>query len=181
MEIARTLTSGASGPPPDSSRHLWTPITIRVAWELVRAGVRPKGAVLQEAREHVLSLLPSQASLSDADLIAIDGTKDFVRRIQDIYQPWRPDPDLSIQPEARWRRDIQAALQPAHDVVFRLHFADVEDGERAWVGPVPVTTPIRTLHDCQTAHVAPDLLAQAVRDGLARGQFSRADLARFDA
>ncbi len=133
MEIARTLTSGASGPPPDSSRHLWTPITIRVAWELVRAGVRPKGAVLQEAREHVLSLLPSQASLSDADLIAIDGTKDFVRRIQDIYQPWRPDPDLSIQPEARWRRDIQAALQPAHDVVFRLHFADgmpLEEVER---------------------------------------------------
>jgi predicted transcriptional regulator of viral defense system len=64
---------------------------------------------------------------------------------------------------------------------LRLHFADVEDGERAWVGPVPVTTPIRTLHDCQTVHVAPDLLAQAFRDGLARGLFSRADLAGFDA
>lgn len=64
---------------------------------------------------------------------------------------------------------------------LRLQFADVEDGERAWVGPVPVTTPSRTLHDCQTADVAPDLLAQAVRDGLARGLFARADVVNFDA
>ena len=64
---------------------------------------------------------------------------------------------------------------------FHLHFADVADAERAWVGPVPVTTPIRTLCDCQAAHVAPDFVAQAVRDGLARGLFSRGDVAGFDA
>lgn len=64
---------------------------------------------------------------------------------------------------------------------LRLHFADVADAERAWVGPVPVTTPIRTLRDCQAARLPPDLVAQAVRDGLARGLFSRADVAGFKA
>lgn len=64
---------------------------------------------------------------------------------------------------------------------LRLHFADIGEGERAWVGPVPVTAPVRTLRDCQTAHVAPDLVAQAVRDGLARGLFSRSDVAGLDA
>lgn len=64
---------------------------------------------------------------------------------------------------------------------LRLHFADVADGERGWVGPVPVTTPIRTLRDCQAAHLPPDLVSQALRDGLARGLFSRSDVAGFDA
>ena len=63
---------------------------------------------------------------------------------------------------------------------LRLHFADIGEGERAWVGSVQVTTPMRSLRDCQAAHVAPDLVAQAVRDGMARGLFSRADLAGLD-
>ncbi len=62
----------------------------------------------------------------------------------------------------------------------RLHFADVGEGERAWVGPVRVTTPIRTIRDCQAAQVAPDLVAQAVRDGLSRGLFARADVLGLD-
>ena len=31
----------------------------------------------------------------------------------------------------------------------------------------------RTIRDCTAAHVAPDLVAQAVRDRLARGLFTR--------
>jgi predicted transcriptional regulator of viral defense system len=64
---------------------------------------------------------------------------------------------------------------------LRLHFADVAEGDRAWVGPVPVTTPVRTIRDCRSAHVAPDLVAQAVRDGLARGLFARAEVVGVDA
>lgn len=64
---------------------------------------------------------------------------------------------------------------------LRLHFADVAADERAWVGAVPVTTPVRTIRDCAAAHVPPDLVAQAVRDGLARGLFARADLVGLDA
>lgn len=61
----------------------------------------------------------------------------------------------------------------------RVHFADVPDHERGWSGAVPVTTPLRTLRDCGAAHLPPDLLAQAVRDGIARGLFGRAEVREF--
>ena len=51
---------------------------------------------------------------------------------------------------------------------LRVHFADVAAGEQAWVGAAPATTPVRTLRDCTAFHVAPDLAAQAVRDGTRR-------------
>lgn len=91
---------------------------------------------------------------------------------------------LSDALPARVHLTLPESWSPRRLVVpegLRLHFADVADAERAWVGPVPVTTPIRTLRDCQAAHVAPDLVAQAVRDGLARGLFSRSDVAGLDA
>ena len=50
-----------------------------------------------------------------------------------------------------------------------LHFATVPRGDRAWVGPVPVTTPERTLVDCVRDHVAPDLVEQAIAQAEARG------------
>jgi hypothetical protein len=58
----------------------------------------------------------------------------------------------------------------------RLHFAAIPDADRAWYGPVPVTTPLRTLADCVADHVQPDLVAQAVRDGLRRGLFTEREL-----
>ncbi len=60
---------------------------------------------------------------------------------------------------------------------LRPHFADVPESERAWMGAIPITTPIRTVVDCYADHVQPDLAEQAVRDGVRRGLFSRADIA----
>lgn len=60
--------------------------------------------------------------------------------------------------------------------LLHLHYADISKAERTWAGPVPVTTPLRTLSDCVTDHVQPDLLEQAIRDGLRRGLFSEAEL-----
>jgi predicted transcriptional regulator of viral defense system len=60
--------------------------------------------------------------------------------------------------------------------ILRLHHADVLDADRAWSGPVPVTTPLRTLADCVADHVQPDLVDQAVRDGLRRGLFTERKL-----
>lgn len=57
-----------------------------------------------------------------------------------------------------------------------LHHADVAKAERGWVGPVPVTTPRRTLVDCVTAGVAPDLVQQAMEQAGARGLVARAEL-----
>lgn len=60
-----------------------------------------------------------------------------------------------------------------------LHYAALATNERAWVGPVPVTTPERTLVDCVRDHVAPDMVAQAISQAGARGLVSRERLAEI--
>lgn len=54
-----------------------------------------------------------------------------------------------------------------------LHHADLPAKAIAWKGPVPVTTPIRTVADCVGDDVDPGLLAQAIEQGLQRGLFDR--------
>jgi predicted transcriptional regulator of viral defense system len=61
-----------------------------------------------------------------------------------------------------------------------LHHMDVPEEERAWVGPVPVTTPRRTLEDCAREHLAPDLLRQAAQQALKRGLVKRGELAEVE-
>jgi len=108
----------------DPHRRFWTALTIRVAWELVRMGVRPKGSTLREAREHALWLVPQDAGLAEAEAIAGAAAKDFADRLKGNYRPWRPDPDLHILPSPHWRKAVHAAAEPVHDLVFRLHYAD---------------------------------------------------------
>jgi len=62
-----------------------------------------------------------------------------------------------------------------------LHFADIAEADRSWVGPVPITTPGLTLRDCAHAAVAPDLMQQAVRQATQRGLLSSEDRQRLDA
>jgi predicted transcriptional regulator of viral defense system len=50
-----------------------------------------------------------------------------------------------------------------------LHFADVTESERTWVGCVPVTNPKRTIEDCIDRHIQPDLVAQAIAQARGRG------------
>lgn len=51
--------------------------------------------------------------------------------------------------------------------IVALHHAEIPEGERAWAGAVPVTKPARAIHDCAAGHVAPELAAQAIEQGLA--------------
>lgn len=81
---------------------------------------------------------------------------------------------LHLTLPAIWRR---RRLRVPDDV--RVHFADVPAEERAWSGAVPVTAALRTLRDCAAEHLPPDILAQALRDGIARGLFDRADARDF--
>jgi predicted transcriptional regulator of viral defense system len=60
-----------------------------------------------------------------------------------------------------------------------LHYAALATNERGWVGPVPVTTPERTLADCVRDRVAPDMVAQAMAQAGARGLVSRERLAEI--
>lgn len=57
-----------------------------------------------------------------------------------------------------------------------LHFADVASADRTWWGPVPVTTPRRTLLDAAQVKLEPGLLHQAVVEALERGLVGRTDL-----
>ena len=61
-----------------------------------------------------------------------------------------------------------------------LHHGEVEETDRWWFGPVPATTPLRTLLDCATAGLSPDLLREAALDALERGLVSRRDLGEVE-
>ncbi len=57
-----------------------------------------------------------------------------------------------------------------------LHHADIPNAERAWIGSVPVTAPVRTIADCVAAHVSPEVIEKAVRDALRRGLATAGEL-----
>ena len=57
-----------------------------------------------------------------------------------------------------------------------LHYADVPNKERTWVGAVPVTSTRRTLVDCAHSGVTPDLLRQAATQALTRGLVTKPEL-----
>lgn len=57
-----------------------------------------------------------------------------------------------------------------------LHYASVPNRDRTWAGPVPITSPRRTLADCAKERISPDLLREAAAQALRRGVVTRGDL-----
>jgi hypothetical protein len=57
-----------------------------------------------------------------------------------------------------------------------LHQGNVGEDEKRWLGPVPYTAPLRTLHDCIASHLSPELIDQAIAEGLRRGMFTETQL-----
>lgn len=55
-----------------------------------------------------------------------------------------------------------------------LHFADLTADMRMWTGPVVVTSPAQTAIDCAEARVSPEIVEQAIAEGLHRGLFTSA-------
>ena len=70
-----------------------------------------------------------------------------------------------------WRR---RRLRVPDGVV--LHHGDISENERRWFGPVPATSPLRTLEDCARGRLPPDLLRGAALDAVHRGLVTRAEL-----
>lgn len=62
-----------------------------------------------------------------------------------------------------------------------LHYGDVAEGERRWFGPVPATSPLRTLEDCAAQQISPEPLRSAALDALGRGLVARRELAGVEA
>lgn len=73
-----------------------------------------------------------------------------------------------------WRR---RRLRVPVDLV--LHFAEVDDMDRAPFAALLVTAPLRTLRDCIQANVAPSLVDQAILQARRRGLITAVDEARL--
>ena len=74
-----------------------------------------------------------------------------------------------------WRR---RRFRPPPDVM--LHHADVPPRDRAWFGPVPITSPRRSLNDCARAGLSPELLRVAARQALRRGLVTQPEFAEVE-
>ena len=64
-----------------------------------------------------------------------------------------------------WRR---RRLRVPDELV--LHYGAAEP--EAWSGPVPLTSAARTVRECRTDGMEPDLVEQAIHEGLERGLFA---------
>lgn len=113
--------------PPDPLRRLWGPVTIRVAWELLVHGVRPRPPVLREVREHALWLLPEQVGLAEAEALATLAVGDWMARAAGTLGPLPVDADATILPSPGWRAALLRDADPIHATVFRLHYGDGMD------------------------------------------------------
>jgi predicted transcriptional regulator of viral defense system len=78
---------------------------------------------------------------------------------------------LTLPSESRRRR-----VRVPEGVV--LHHADVSDAERVWKGPVPITSPLRTLVDCVQAAISPEILEAAAAQALRRGLIDEGEAER---
>ena len=58
-----------------------------------------------------------------------------------------------------------------------LHYADIPDADWKWIGPIPVTTPARTVLDVAHADGDPLLVIQAIDQGIRARLFSIEDVA----
>lgn len=52
------------------------------------------------------------------------------------------------------------------------HYANIPAADRQWVGPVPITSPARTVLDVAAAHGDAALVAQSIDQGIRRGLFT---------
>lgn len=87
---------------------------------------------------------------------------------------------LSDALPARIHLTLPTAHQRRRRVVpplYALHFADLPPADRAWQGPVPLTTAARTVNDVATDHGDGGLVAQAIDEGLKRGAFTVQEVA----
>lgn len=58
---------------------------------------------------------------------------------------------------------------------LHLHYATLPPKAHVWIDGVPVTRPLRSVIDCIDNETSPEITADALREALGRGLFSRAE------
>ncbi len=108
----------------DVIRACWAPVTIRVAWELHRAGLSPRGDTLFEAREHALLSLPCDVEPNQAESLASLFTREYIERVRHRRYRRRMDLQVRFEPRHRWRERLEYVLDPLGQWVFRMAYGD---------------------------------------------------------
>ncbi|MCB9662819.1 MAG: type IV toxin-antitoxin system AbiEi family antitoxin domain-containing protein [Alphaproteobacteria bacterium] len=90
----------------------------------------------------------------------------FLHELSDVL----PDTVTMTVPTS-WRRRRLSVPEG-----LRLEYADLDGVDRAWHGPIPVTTPLRTLVDVHAASISPEHVERAAADGVARGLFTEGEV-----
>jgi len=109
----------------DQIRKLWIPVTVRVAWELMMAGVNVRPSTLADAREHVLRSLPAGLDVELAERWASLFLHEYITRIKEgTVARTLPDEDLDAPIPADWRGRLLGALDHVGDALVRLHYGD---------------------------------------------------------
>lgn len=93
----------------------------------------------------------------------------FLHELSDVL----PDITTLTVPNAWSRRRLRVPKG------LQLRYADIPPTGRTWHGPVPVTTPLRTLYDVRADDVSPEHVERAMQDGLGRGLFSDEEVQSF--
>lgn len=103
----------------------WAGLTVRVAWTLLRLGIRVRPAVLEEVRRHVLFHVDAALTPAAAEDLAEHLTESFVARAKGLRpsDPWVHDWDMPLSD--RWRRAVESSLDTdAYRYVFLKHYGD---------------------------------------------------------
>ncbi|MCP4809614.1 MAG: hypothetical protein GY913_28100 [Proteobacteria bacterium] len=99
-------------------------MTIRVAWELHGAGLRPSPALLEDARAHVLMSLPRSCGRLQAEELAGHFAAEYLARVQEGRYQLRPLESEPVMPRPSWRERLIEGLDPVGEVVLRLVYGD---------------------------------------------------------
>ena len=127
MSAAAVLAVAASPiprPPAEPLRLVWAAVTIRVAWELHRAGLKPTTAVLRDARDHALLSLPAQVNREQAEELATYFTRELIDRVRHGRYRRRPPDREPLRMRPSWRVRLLEILDPVGEVVLRQCYGD---------------------------------------------------------
>ncbi|MSP54246.1 MAG: hypothetical protein EXR69_01365 [Myxococcales bacterium] len=105
-------------------RRHWGPVTVRIVWDLVAAGIRPRPQVVREVREHALLCLGTHADTIEAEDTASVALIDWLGRRDGRYAAPSWSEVADILPDPRWRQAILDDCEPLHEAVFGLAYAD---------------------------------------------------------